>query len=479
MRFNSLFSKRRSERDLEDELRFHLEAEAQKNVSSGMSEEEARRQARLAFGVMEAAKEECREMRLGYWLETTMQDLGYGLRLLRKSPGFTVVAVAILALGIGANTAIFSTVNAVLLARWPFRHPEKIVVIAEGAPAKPGWSLVSVPNYEDYSREQKTFEQLALWIAQSVNLTGQERPDRLIGSFVSTNFFDMFGTRPQLGRLFVPGEDQPGAPYVAVLSYESWQTRFGSDPNILGRHITLNNESYTVVGLLPRGYHLPFDSDVYVTAQHQTSYKRDRATRPLLMLGRVKDNVSLEQAQADLNTIAHRLAHDYPTVNAGIGVAVTEFRDISQRFVRKPLLVLLGGVAVVLLIACANLANLLLARGSARQREMAVRAALGARRSRTVRQLVSEAMLIAVFGGLVGVMLAHWALPALLRMAPSTFDVSGVAVIDSRVLVFSLLLTVLTGVFFGAAPALQLSHISMASALGAGTRGAVQSGARE
>ncbi|HWC18233.1 MAG TPA: permease prefix domain 1-containing protein, partial [Terriglobales bacterium] len=194
MRFSLPFGQR-AERELEDEFRFHMEQEIQKNIAAGMSVEEARRHARIEFGGIESTKEECRELRLGYWLETTLSDLSYGLKLLRKSPGFTVVAIALLALGIGANTAIFSAVNAVLLARWPFPHPEKIVVIAEGAPPKPGWSLVSVPNYEDYARENKTFDQIALWIGQSVNLTGQERPDRLIGAFVSTNFFEMFGTR--------------------------------------------------------------------------------------------------------------------------------------------------------------------------------------------------------------------------------------------------------------------------------------------
>ncbi|HWC17902.1 MAG TPA: ABC transporter permease, partial [Terriglobales bacterium] len=287
------------------------------------------------------------------------------------------------------------------------------------------------------------------------------------------------GTRAYMGRLFLPGEDQPGGAYVAVLSYEAWQTRFGADPNILGRHITLNAESYTVVGVLPRNYRLPFEMDVYITAQHQTSYRRDRATRPLLMVGRIKDNISLEQAQADLNTIAHTLARDYPNANAGIGVAVTEFLDIEQRSVRTPLLVLLGGVAVVLLIACANLSNLLLVRGTSRQRELAVRAALGARRARTVRQLISEAMLIAVLGGAAGVTLAYLTLPPLVRMAPSTFDISSLAVMDNRVLLFSLALTLLTGVFFGAAPAIQLSHINVAAALGAGTRGGVHSSARE
>jgi predicted permease len=467
------FGRKRSERDLAEELQFHLEEAFQKNLSCGMSEDEAWRQARLAFGGMETIKEECRELRFGSWFESVLRDFHYGLRLLRKSPGFAFVAIAILALGIGANTAIFSAVNAVLLARWPFAHPEKVVLISEDPNPKPSWSLVSVANFEDYRRQQRTFAQLALWMAQSVNLTGQDRPDRLIGSFVSDNFFDIFGTRPLIGRLFVPGEDQPGAPFVAVLSYEAWQTRFGADPNILERHITLNNESYAVIGVLSRGYRLPFESDVFVTAQHQTSYHRDRSTKSLLMLGRVKDDVTLAQAQADLNTIAQRLARDHPNENAGITASVTEFRDLLNQSMRTPLLVLLSAVALVLLIACANLANLLLARGVQRRREMAVRLALGARRWRVVRQLVSETMLIAVLGGVSGILLAIWALPLLVRIAPSSFDGVKVAV-DSRVLLFSSLLTVLTGVLFGVAPALQLSGVTFAPGLNSGTRGTVQ-----
>jgi putative ABC transport system permease protein len=473
MKLKWSFGRKRSERELADELQFHLEEAFQRNLSCGMSEDEAWRQARLDFGGMEAIKEECRELRFGSWFESVLRDFHYGLRLLRKSPGFAFVAVAIVALGIGANTAIFSAVNAVLLARWPFAHPEKVVLISEEPKPKPTWSLVSVANFEDYRRQQRTFAQLALWVGQSVNLTGQDRPDRMVGSFVSDNFFEIFGTRPWMGRLFIAGEDQPGAPYVAVLSYEAWQTRFGADPIILGRHITLNNESYAVIGVLPRGYRLPFESDVFVTAQHQTSYHRDRATKSLLMLGRVKDDGTLAQAQADLNTVAQRLARDYPNENAGIAVAVTDFRDLLNQSVRTPLLVLLSAVALVLLIACANLANLLLARGIHRRREMVVRLSLGARRLRIVRQLVSETMLVAVLGGAGGVLLAVWGLPLLVRIAPSSFDGVKVAV-DSRVLLFSLLLTVLTGVLFGVAPALQLSGVTVAPGLNSGTRGTVQ-----
>lgn len=473
------FRKRDGERELNDEIKFHMEKEIQANIAAGMPPEEARRRAGVAFGHMESAKEECRELRLSYWIDTTLQDLGYGLRLLRKSPGFTFVAVAILALGIGANTAIFSTVNASLLARWPFPDPGRIVYVSEGAPPTPGRSLVSVLNFEDYRRDNKTFDQLALWIPQSVNLTGEERPDRLIGSFVSANFFDLFGTQPYMGRLFLKGEDEPGAANVVVLSHEVWQTRFGSDPNILSRRITLNNESYAVVGVLPRGYRLLYDSDVYITAQHQTSYKRDRIAKSLLMVGRVKHEFTLPQAEADLNTIAQRLARDYPQADANIAVTVTDFRDLNNRFVRTPLLILLVAVGFILLIACANLANLLMARGAQRQREMAVRAALGARRSRTIRQLLSEAMILAVIGGAAGIALAYWTLPALLRMAPFAFDVASGAVLDTRVLLFSLALVVFTGAFFGIIPALQLSHLHVSSALSSGSKGVVAGAGRE
>ena len=479
MKLNWRFGRKRSEDELSEELQFHLEQEARKNLAEGMSDYEAWRRARVMFGAMEAVKEDCREQRVGSWLETVWRDLLYGLRLLRKSPGFALVAVAILALGIGANTAIFSAVNAVLLARWPFSHPEKVVFISENTTAKTDWTLVSVANFEDYRRQQKTFSQLALWVAQSVNLTGQDRPDRLVGSFVTADFFSIFEAKPAMGRLFLPGEDQPGASNVAVLSHDAWQTRFGADPKILGRQIMLNNESYAVIGVLPRGYRLPFDSDVFITAQHQTSYHRDRATKELLMMGRVRNDVSPAAAQLDLNTIAQRLADDYPNENAGIGITVTDFRQLLNNSVRMPLLVLLGAVALILLIACANLANLLLARGVQRQREMMVRIALGARRSRIVRQLVSETSLLAVIGGVCGIAVSAWALPLLLRIAPSSFKDVKIAV-DFRVLLFSLVLTLLTGLLFGVAPALQLSRVKVAPSLTSGSKGAVagESGAR-
>jgi predicted permease len=276
-----------------------------------------------------------------------------------------------------------------------------------------------------------------------------------------------------MGRLFLAGEDQPGGPYVAVISYQAWQTRFGADPQILGRHIALNNESYSIAGVLPRGYRFPFESDVFVTLQHHTSYHRDRSTKQFLMLGRVERNVTLAQAKADLNPIAQRLARDYPTENAGIGIVVTNFRQILSQTVRMPLLILLTAVALALLIACANLANLVLARGFRRRSEMVIRTALGARRPRIVRQLVWEAIPIALVGGICGLLLAKRLLPLLVRMAPTTFqDVK--IVLDGRVLLFISLLTLLTAVLFAIAPAVQLSRSKGAWGLNSGVRGTVK-----
>ena len=473
MKLKSPFNRERSEGELTEELQYHFEREIKNNLAQGMSEEEARRQARLSFGPVDAVKDDCRELRFGSWFDSTLRDVLYGMRLLRKSPGFAVIAVAILAIGIGANTAIFSTVNAVLLSRWPFPHPEKIVIIAEGPEKKPTWARVSVPNFEDYQRDQRTFDQLALYLGQSINLTGQDRPDRLIGSFVSANYFDVFGTKPALGRLFVSGEDQPGAPNVAVLSHEAWQTRFGADPKILDRPLRLNNENYAVIGVLPAGYRIPFESDVYIPAQHYTSYVRDRATKPLLMLGRVKQGITLKEAEADLDTIAQRIARDYPKENAGIRIAIADFRDVLNRSMRTPLMVLLGAVGLLLLITCANLGSLLLARGVQRRREMAVRLALGAKRSRIIWQLISETMLMAVTGGTFGVLLGYLMLPFLTHLAPSSFEDVKVA-IDLRVLLFSLLLTFLAGVIFALVPAIQLSRVNIAPGLNSAVRGAAQ-----
>src|SRR5262249_21677291 len=260
------FRKNRARVDVDQELRFHLEKEIELNSARGMSPDEARRQALIAFGGIQQTQEAVRAVGWRHIANTFLQDVRYGARMLRKSPGFPAVALVSLALGIGANTAIFSVVSSVLYPSWGLRNPQQLVVVREATANNKGY-MISVPDFEDYRRQQSTFSHLSLWISQSINLTGQERPDRLVGSFVSDNFFEMLGTKAIMGRTFLPGEDQPGADRVALLGYSTWQNRFGSDAKILGRRLTLNNELYTVVGVLPRNLEPLFPVDVYVTAQ--------------------------------------------------------------------------------------------------------------------------------------------------------------------------------------------------------------------
>lgn len=476
MRLKNLFSKRN--RALDEEMQFHLEKQIEANIAAGMPPEEARRQALIEFGGVQQTREAVRQVHWGRFLETVLQDLSFGIRMLRKSPGFTFVAVSILALGIGANTAIFSAVNAVLFARWPIHKQQQLVLVREPTAINQGF-VVSIPNFEDYRRQQSTFEQLSLWVGQSINLTGRERPDRLIGAFVSDNFFELLGVRARLGRTFLPGDGEPGAANVAVISHEAWKTRFGGDPGFLNHKLILNNEPYAVVGVLPQGFSMPVSpSEVFIPAQHYTSYKVDRRQRSFLVFGRIKDGVTRTLATADLNNIAQRLAKDYPNENAGIHVELTGLQELTTENVRTPLLVLLGAVALVLLLVCANIANLLLARGVARQREIELRAALGASVARLIRQVLSESMLLALLGGVGGVLLAFLLLQALLKVSPIEFPINYKAVLDVRVLLFTAGISFLTAILFGVAPALQSAKANLSSAL-AGGRGIAGKPARD
>src|SRR5262249_8476529 len=284
------------------------------------------------------------------------------------------------------------------------------------------------------------------------------------------------GVRAGTGRLFRPGEDKPGAAAVAIISYEAWQTRFGGDPHMLGRTLILNNQPFQVVGVLPWGFLVPVaQSEVFVTAQFQDAYSQDRNIRPFLIFGRLKNSVSREQAAADLNTIAQGLARSYPRENSGIHVEITPLQDWLTQRVRTPLVVLLGAVMLVLLIVCANVANLLLARGATRQSEIAVRSALGAARGRLVRQFFSESLLLAIAGGVSGILLAQGLLKLLMKIAPVDVAIDITAVLDVRVLAFTATISVATGILFGIAPALQFSRVNLSSALTSGSRLAGQS----
>jgi putative ABC transport system permease protein len=472
------FGKCRRDSELEEELQDHLQRQAKLHSDAGLTEQEAQRHARLDFGSVEAAKDACREERRGNLIETLFLDVRYGWRALRKSPGFALVAILILALGIGLNSAIFSTINAVLFADWPFHKPEHIVFVHHDTEIRAGW-LTSVPDFDDYARQQKTFSHLALWMAQSVNLTGSERPERIVGTYSSANFFDMLDTHALLGRTFLAGEDQPGADYVAVISYGFWQQRFAKDPQVLGRRLILNNESYTIVGVLPANFRTPWESDVFITPQHHPGYSMDRNATAFLALGRIKDEATPAQAASDLSTIAHRLALQFPKSGSSqFQIELVPFTYWGTLGIRKPLLVLLAAVVLVLLIGCANLANLLLARGAARRHEIAVRAALGATRLRMARQLLSESVVIAFIGAVAGVLLAYWCLPLLLRVAPQELHVTAGAVLSGRALLYCGVLGLLTAGLFGALPAIQLSSIAPGAAMSSNSRGAQRLGGR-
>jgi putative ABC transport system permease protein len=414
-------------------------------------------------------------------MDTLLNDLRYGFRRLRKSPAFTTIALLTLALGIGANTSMFTIVNAVLLKALPFRDPGQIVFVREvprQGTAPFGGVSISLPNLEDYRQQQHAFDALSAWVSQSVNLTGQEHPDRVIGAFVSSNFFSgVFEAKADRGRTFLPGEDQPGSQPVVVISNAVWKSRFGSDPNILGRKLTLNGEMFTVVGVLPENFTFPLgDIDVWLPIHHYPNYKIDRAQRAQLVMGRIHSGVSRAEAREQLNVIAQRIAAQYPEAGKDFHIELTGASELNTQNVRTSLLVLLGAVGLILLIAASNIANLLLARSLARTKEIAVRVALGASRSDLIRQLLAEALLLSVTGGMVGLLLAQWVTTFVVKSAPSALPLNAVPGLDLRVLAFTIAISVLTGIFFGLLPAWQSSNPdlrnTLASAGGRGTESA-------
>ncbi len=465
----SLLFRKKDDADLRDEFSFHIESEVRKNITSGMTEEQARRQALIEFGGLQQSREAVHQVRWWHGIETVFQDLRHGARLLRKSPTFTLVAVLTIALGVGSNTAIFSTFLEVLYPTWGLAKANQLVDIREATATSRGF-MVSVGNFEDYRRRQQTFQNLSLWMDQSLNLTGRERPDRLIGGFVSDNFFTMLGISPVLGRTFLPGEDRAGASYVAVLGYTAWKNRFSGEVNILGQQIVLNNEPYTVVGVIPENLEKFVPVDVYVTAQHHPAYTMDRQAKTMGLMGRLKDGVSRQSAVADLNAIAGTLARDYPQSNKGIHIEIDTLREMMRGDMRAPLSMLVGAVAIVMLIMCANLANLLLARGMARQREIAVRSALGAARPRLVRQFFCESLLISLTGGALGVLVAIQFMGLIRKISPIDLDLDVSGLLDYRALLFTIVISLGAGILFGIAPALRFSKADVGSVLHSGTR---------
>jgi putative ABC transport system permease protein len=390
-------------------------------------------------------------------MRTLLQDLRFGLRTLFKRPGFTLIAVLTLALGIGANTAIFSVVNAVLLRPLPYNGAERLVAIFETTQNNPR-DYISVPNLKDYREQTNSFEDFTTFVPQSVNLTGVAEPDRVRGGFVTSKFFQLLGVHAASGRDLQPQDDAEGEGRVAVLSHALWQRRFGSDEKIIGKALTLNGEPFTVVGIMPENFRFPMDEiEVWLPAQKWPNYKNERSFHGCFVIGRLKEGVTPSQAETELRTVAQRLEAAYPADDQGRSVSVVGLQELLVEDIKPALLILLSAVGLILLIACANIANLLLARGAVRQKEVALRSALGASRVRLLRQLLTESLLLSLVGGTAGVLMALWGVDALLAFSPGPLPTAQIVGLDTRVLVFSLALSVLTGFVFGIIPALQLS----------------------
>jgi putative ABC transport system permease protein len=480
-RLRSLFRRDTMEADMDEELRAHFEQQVEKLVAGGLPREEAIRRARLEFGGHEQLKEECRDARGVSVVETLLQDMRYAARVLRKSPGFTVVGILTLALGIGANTAIFSVIDSVMLRPLPYKDPAGLVMLWENNSRHPNpHNTVSPPDFLDWQSRNSSFAEMASLFDERDNLTGNGVPQEVIVQDVSANFFSVLGVNPILGPGFSSENGKKGRDKVVVLSYGFWKERFAGDTGIIGKTLVLDGQPQTIVGVAPQDFTWFIKDGSFTGAKPQiwtpfvfpASFSdRKDIGRFLSVVARLKPGVTVAQAQTEMNAITARIAEEYPDFNGYWGGNVVPVRDQISGELRPALLVLFGAVAFVLLIACANVSSLLLARASAREREIAVRTAIGAGPWRIASQLLTESILLALIGGAIGVALAVWGTNLLLAVSPKNLlDLHSIP-IDWRVLSFATGATLLAGLLFGFLPSYISAHSGISETLKEGGRG--------
>ncbi|MDQ3948793.1 MAG: ABC transporter permease [Gemmatimonadota bacterium] len=482
--WRNLFTRAEVERELDDELRAYIDELTAEKMKSGMNAADARRAALVEAGGVEQIKEEVRDVRKGALVETTLQDLKYGARLLRRAPGFAFIAVLTIALGIGANSAIFSVINAVVLKPLPYPGSERLMFITSQFPTlgfEKFW--VSPPEYFEYRERTREFADIAAYTTGAVNLSEGDQPERVNTAFVTANMFKVLGVSPIRGRSFTADEDRPNADPVAVLSHELWQRKLGSDPSVVGRRIEINGRKATVVGIAPPSFDLhDARALVWMPLGLDPSNRQNRGSHFLYLVGRLKPGVSEARAEGELRTMLAQ----WGKLNPGTHVP----NDSTHRLqmaplqedvvgnVRTALWVLQGAVVLVLLIACANVANLLLARAESRHKEFATRTALGAGRGRILRQFMAEGILLAVLGAALGLVIARWGLKALLSANPQSIPRAAEIGVDPTVLAFTVGIAVLTGLVFGLAPLLHVSEQAVAAAIKEGGARSTTTGAR-
>ena len=471
-RTRAWLSPRHADQDFENELEIHLEMLTEENVRRGMAPEEAKRAARMRLGGLTQLRETNRELQGLPLIETFLQDARYALRMLGKSPGFTAVAVLTLALGIGANTAIFSVVYAVVLKPLPYVNSEQLFNVFEVQPQQgvtgTGWSYL---NFRELREQNSVFSEMAGVQKHQLTLTARGEPSIVNTSVVTPELFSLFGQKPLAGRMFFSGDGKPGAPPVVVLGENLWRGSFGADPTIIGSSINLDKRAFTVIGIMPATFRFPFltkSEQLWIPLVQDPvfgSWMDRRGGHWLQVTGRLKPGVSMTEAQAELDTISARLAKAFPAENDGWAIRMVPLQQMIVEDVKSPLLVLLGAVGLVLLIACANIANLLLTRATSRAREIAVRTTLGAGRARIVRQLLVESAVLGLLGGAIGIGLAYWGVAGLSWLLPPSLPQLSAIRVDNFVLGFALLLSVLASCAFGLAPALFAANSNLQASL--------------